>query len=116
VGRRLVPEVRLGADVHGLPGPVDLTGSPYSRGIASPYPGRPPKGIPMTRLDQPPKPGTATAAFLDGDLTVRLTFPAQDAAQWRSANAAAILAHLGLADPEPFEPAPCERHRTESSD
>jgi hypothetical protein len=46
------------------------------------------------------KPETAFATFVDGDLAVRLSFPAQDAALWRSATPKAILAHLGLADLE----------------
>lgn len=48
-------------------------------------------------MHQPPDPQTATATFLDGSLTVRLSFPAKDAASWRSATPGAILGHLGLA-------------------
>jgi hypothetical protein len=48
-------------------------------------------------MNHAPKPDTATATFLDGTLTIRLSFPAADVAAWRSATPAAILAHLGLA-------------------
>jgi hypothetical protein len=56
------------------------------------------------------KPETATASFLDGSFTVRLTFPAQDAASWRAATPSEILAHLGLGD---AEPAPAGQHLAE---
>ena len=46
------------------------------------------------------KPPTATARFVDGDLTVLLSFPAEDAALWRSATAEAILDHLGIGAPD----------------
>ncbi|MEA3136984.1 MAG: hypothetical protein QOJ26_1173 [Thermoplasmata archaeon] len=49
-------------------------------------------------MNHNPKPETANATFVDGDLTIRLTFPAEDAALWRSATAAAILGHLGLGE------------------
>lgn len=50
-------------------------------------------------MHRSPKPDTATATFVDGPLTVRLSFPAEDAALWRRATQAEILAHLGLAEP-----------------
>lgn len=50
-------------------------------------------------MNHRPKPDTATATFVDGDLTVRLSFPVEDAAAWRTATAEAILGHLGLAPP-----------------
>ena len=43
------------------------------------------------------QPDTATATFTDGSLTVRISFPAQDATHWRTATRGAILGHLGLA-------------------
>lgn len=48
-------------------------------------------------MNDNPKPDTATACFSDGSITVRLSFPSQDAALWRSATSGAILGHLGLA-------------------
>ncbi|MFA5943682.1 MAG: hypothetical protein WC876_04355 [Candidatus Thermoplasmatota archaeon] len=48
-------------------------------------------------MNDAPKPETATAMFSDGCLTVRLSFPAQDAGAWRTATPGAILGHLGLA-------------------
>jgi hypothetical protein len=47
-------------------------------------------------MNHRPKPDTATATFVDGDITVRLSIPVEDAAQWRTATAEAILGHLGL--------------------
>lgn len=47
-------------------------------------------------MNHDPEPDLATACFSDGTLTVRLSFPAQDASAWRSATPGAILGHLGL--------------------
>ncbi len=43
-----------------------------------------------------PKPDTATATFIDGSTTIRISFPADDVGAWRSATPGAILGHLGL--------------------
>lgn len=51
-----------------------------------------------------PKPDTATATFIDGPFTIRLSIPAEDAASWRTATTAAILDHLGLGDGGPGGP------------
>ena len=90
--------MRLGADVHGLPGALDLT---YSRGIASPYR----RWSRVEGMSPQHKPSTSTARFVDGDLTILLTFPTEDAAQWRSATEEAILDHLGLGETDDLEPA-----------
>lgn len=44
-----------------------------------------------------PKPDTAYATFMDGSMAVRLSFPAEQAAAWRSATMSAIVGHLGFA-------------------
>lgn len=58
-------------------------------------------------MNDPPEPATATALFQVGDFTVRLSFPADQAASWRAATPAALLDRLGLAVvmPEPAEKA-----------
>lgn len=48
----------------------------------------------MDHLNKP-EPGHAT--FSDGSTAVRLSFPPEQAASWRSATAKAIVNHLGLA-------------------
>ena len=64
-------------------------------------------------MNHAPKPETATATFLDGSLTVRLTFPAQDAPAWRRATTGAILEHLGLAILN--EPVPQQANGTDAA-
>ena len=64
-----------------------------------------------------PHPDIATATFLDGPLTIRLSFPAQEASHWRSATPGQILGHLGLAvlgDPVPFQPNGTDAARQET--
>lgn len=48
-------------------------------------------------MDYEPRAEAGHATFTDGETTVRLSFPGQDAAAWRSASGTAILGHLGFA-------------------
>lgn len=64
-----------------------------------------------------PHSDTATATFKAGPLTIRLSFPIQDAGRWRSATPGQILGHLGLAvlsDPVAFQPNGTDAARQEA--
>ena len=65
-----------------------------------------------------PKPDTAYATFMDGSVAVRLSFPADEAASWRSATVSAIVGRLGLAvflDPVVSRPNGTDAARTDAA-